>query len=193
MTNAAVFFLNISRLTGNIVSRKGPLMSLAQRALAGVFATAMAVAPSLAQDAKVTTVSATDPKITHQADKPYLFEQVASYSETHPVVVIGVSKGQKETLLTGEQIGDKLADVLKKVHHVPSKYFVEKGGDYTAIIFAVDGHLYGPYGLKESLAGMVLAVNNYDEKVRKGIFPPPDATSNAAPGAAAVAAKHEPN
>jgi hypothetical protein len=56
-------------------------------------------------------------------------------------------------------------------------------------LFAVKGHIYGPYGLKESLSGMVLAAHDYDSKVRRGIFPPPDTASKPAPG---VVAKPEP-
>jgi hypothetical protein len=125
---------------------------------------AQALAPILAQNAPT-------PKNAPSPDKPYLFEEAGDYSETHALIVIGVAHGRKETGLTGEQIADKLADVIKKVHGAPSKTFVKPGGDYTAIIFAVHGHLYGPYSLKESLTGLSLAADDYNEKVHRGVFP----------------------
>jgi hypothetical protein len=92
-------------------------MSLAQRVLAGTFATAMAVAPSLAQEAtKVAAKPASEPKIMQPESKPDVITLMDDYSENHPVVAIAILKGQKETLLTGEQIGDKLSEALTKIH-----------------------------------------------------------------------------
>lgn len=183
-------------------------MTLGRGHLAAALAAVMVVVPSLApaqekpgakstEPAKLaqTFKPANDPKVTQPPEKLTLLEQVGNYSEQHPVVVIGVAKGQKEKLLTGEQIGETLSEVLKKKYGgTPSKYFVEPGGDYTAIIFAVDGHVYGPYGLKDSLVAIGVPADNYSSKVRRGIFPPPD--SSASTGASnpmgGVAAKPEP-
>jgi hypothetical protein len=138
-------------------------MSLAQRVLAATFATAMAVTPSLAQDAKVALKPASV-TTTQQDNNPTLLRQAGDYSENHPVIVIAIAKGQKDPI-TGEKIGDTISDVMQKIHGVPSKYFVAPGGDYTAIAFFVKGHAYGPYGLKESLGEMALAVSAYNERV----------------------------
>jgi hypothetical protein len=134
---------------------------------AALAVTAVAVAPSRAQDVKTASKppSVSEYLIEH-GYSPTLLRQAGDYSEDHPVVVIAISKGQKETLLTGEQIGEKLAEVLKKVHDTPAKYFIAPGGDYTAIAFFVKGHAYGPYGLKDSLSGVTLAADAYDERVR---------------------------
>lgn len=185
MRTTMLFFLKVGRISGTI-PRRGQSMPAARGYLAAALATAMAVAPSLAQNpARVPAKPSNDSKITQPREKLTLLEQVGDYSEVNPVVVIGIAKGQKETLLTGEQIGGKLSEALMKVHGAPSKYFVEPGGDYTAVIFAVDGHVYGPFGLKESLSGMTLAASNYHSKVRHGKFPAPG-------GAATVTAKPEP-
>src|SRR5437870_2876097 len=123
MTTQRRFFLIERRFSGNNMSRKGHFMSFSQRVLAGTFAAAMAVAPSFAEDAKVAP-SGNGVTITEQDDKPTMLRQAVNYSKENPVVVIAILKGQKETLLTGEQVGDKLSAILKKTHGVPTKYFV---------------------------------------------------------------------
>jgi len=168
-------------------------MSLAQRVLAGTFAAAMAVAPSLAQDAKVTS----SPLVSgQQTSQPNELRQAEKFSETFPGIVICIAKGQKDPI-TGEKIGDTLAGVIHKVHDVPLdriKYMVTPGSDYTAIAFFVKGNAYGPYGLKESLGGMTLAAGSYQEKVRLGVFPAaPEASSSASSHANSFAAKPEPH
>ena len=166
--------------------------------LEAALAAAMAVAPSLAQDGKVAPApkTLTEALIAH-GYKPTMLRLAGDYSETYPGIVIAIAKGQKDPI-TGEKIGDTLSGVIKKLHGAPSKYFVEPGGDYTAIAFFVKGHAYGPYGLKESLGGIALAADNYDEQVRHGVFPPPDSAANSAanqtPGATTLlAAKPEPH
>lgn len=53
---------------------------------------------------------------------------VGDYSETHPVVAIGILKGQKETKLTGEQVGEALSNVLMQSYDgIPSKVFIAAG------------------------------------------------------------------
>lgn len=105
-----------------------------------------------------------------------LVTKVSDISEKYQGIVIGISKGQKEKI-TAEQIGDKLVQLARDVHEAPAQYVVDKGGDYTAIIFAVKGHLYGPYSLTQSLGDISLAADNYDEKVRLGVFSKPDPQS----------------
>jgi len=190
MTKQTLIFLNESGLSGKIVARKGTVMSLAQRALAGVFATAMAVAPALAQDAKVAPAPVSAGQQTAQ---PNELRQAEKFSETFPGIVICIAKGQKDPI-TGEKIGDTLTGVIHKAGNVPLeriKYLVTPGSDYSAIAFFVKGHAYGPYGLKESLGGSALAVDNYNEKIHNGTFPPPDVSSGASDPANSVAARPE--
>lgn len=134
--------------------------------LAAALATAMTVVPAFAAEASPAAKPIT-PSATSQTQqrKPILIDEVADYSEKHPVVVIGISRGQKDDA-TGERIGQILSDALMKVHNVPSKVFIKEGGDYTAVIFAVKGLIYGEYGLKESLVGMSLAAGSYNEVLR---------------------------
>jgi len=189
MTNADVFFLNVSSFAGNIVSRKGPLMSLAQRALAGVFATAMAVAPSLAQEAKVAPISATDPKITRSSDKPSIIANEDSeyshdlnwdlalrWSKTHPAIVVTVSM-DPEWKMTGEQVAAKLDEIIKP-YGVPTNYFLRSGKGHTQFGFFVGGKplLSWTSGVDSSgLLGEIIksAVREYNENVRRGVFPGP--------------------
>lgn len=154
--------------------------------LAAALATAMAVAPSFAQEsARVAAKPANEPKITQPEGKSDVITLADDYSEAHPVVAIGIMKGRKDQI-SGEKIGDTLSDVLMKAYSgIPSKYFVAPGGDYTAIIFAVKGHIYGPYGLKESLTGIGLAAASYNDVIRPKL--------RVAPGTASgVAGKPEP-
>lgn len=174
MTKQRLFFLHNAIASGNILSRKGQIMTLGRGYLAAALATAMAVMPSLApaQNAGVAAKPANDPSATLHEVKPDLIGQVYEHSKTYPGVVIGIFKGQKEKLLTGQQVADKFSEVLDKGYGgVPSKSYVEPGGDYTAVIFAVKGTLYGPYGLKESLVAIAVPADNYWEKVQRGIFP----------------------
>ena len=69
--------------------------------------------------------------------------------------------------------GQEAASVLGKTSAFVSR---EDGGDYSAIGFAVNGHLYGPYSLKESLLTVGVAADHYAEKVQSGKFPPPNAS-----------------
>jgi hypothetical protein len=136
--------------------------------LAAALATAMAVGPSVApaQD-QVAAKPASEAKLVELDRKPNVIRQAYEYSKTNPVVAIAILKGQKESLLTGEQVGDKLSEVLMKAYNgIPAKYFVEPGGDYTAVLFAVKGHVYGPYGLKDSLSCIALAADSYNEVIR---------------------------
>ena len=165
------------------LSRRG-FLAAAAPVIAGGTALALPFAARAQNAAAVAAKPAIEPKLTQPEAKPYLFEQVVSYSKENPVVVIGIAKGKKETLLTGEQIGEKLSGALMKIHDAPSKYFVEPGGDYTAIIFGVKGLLYGPYGLKESLSGMALAAASYDDVIRP--------TLGAAASSSRMASKPEP-
>lgn len=133
--------------------------------LAAALATAMAVAPALAQETGLAGKPVPKTTVTQPEREPILIDRVAEYSETHPVIVIGIAKGRKDEM-SGERIGEILSDALKKVHDAPSEVFIEQGGDYTAVIFAVDGLIYGAYGLTDSLIGMSLAANSYNEVVR---------------------------
>jgi hypothetical protein len=199
MTKPTLFFLNEYGLSGKIVTRKGPLMSLSQRAIAGVFAAAMAVSPSLAQNAG-TVAAKPDPNsvstpagVAQEATKPNELRQAEKLSETYPGIVIAIAKGQKDQI-TGEKIGDTLSGVIKKVSSAPSKYVVWPGGDYTAVAFFVKGHAYGPYGLKESLTGLSLAADDYNEKIHNGTFPPVDSASSQEHGIpGGILAKPEPH
>jgi len=171
------------------------MATLSKGALATALATAMAVIPSLApaqervaaKPASGTTVS------LPQDDQPFLHNKVVDYSKTHPVVVIGIYKGSKDSI-TAEKVGETLSKVLQNAYQgTPSKYFAEPGADHTAIIFAVAGHLYGPYSLKESLLTIGVAADNYASKVQRGIFPPPDkALLPSSTPANSFAAKPEP-
>ncbi len=142
-------------------------MTFGKGTLAAALATAMAVIPSLAQNPpKVDAKPAKDAKVSTYDPKNDVLTLAGDYSEIHPVVAIGILKGQKDPI-TGEKIGEALSNVLMKAYDgIPSKVFIAPGGDYTAIIFAVKGHLYGPYGLKESLSSIALAADSYNEVVR---------------------------
>lgn len=135
--------------------------------LVAALTTAISVAPSLAQDAKIIPAPN---NITLQDNKPDVLTRAGKLSESFPGVVIAIAKGQKEKL-TAEQVGDKFVELFKTVYGVPARYETEVGADYTAIAFVVKGHFYGPYGLKEALSGMALAADNYDSKMRKGALP----------------------
>ncbi len=157
--------------------------------LAAILATAITAAPAFAQQPLVSPSATLNSRAANpassNASKPLsaedaaalaatdFMDQVDEYSEHNPLVVIGIAKGAKDNI-TGERIGDRLSDVLRTVHSTPSKYFVTQGADYSRVFFAVKGHIYGPYGLKESIGGLALAADNFHEKVRKGIFPRPD-------------------
>ena len=143
--------------------------------LAATLAAAMVVVPAFAGEAGTDVVPKNNGDAAATQVEPtagirsmrYAFgRQASDYSEEHPVVVIAISKGQKETLLTGEQMAAKFEELFRKVHDVPTKVFVEPGGDYTSVGFAVKGLFYGPYGLKESLVGMSLAADSYNEVLR---------------------------
>ncbi len=161
---------------------------LARGHLAAILATAIAAAPALAQQPSVPASTATTSRAASpaggNAGKTLPAEEAANlaaadfmdmvdeYSEHNPLVAIGIFKGAKDNI-TGERIGERLSDLLR-IQGAPSKYFVTQGAAYSTVMFAVKGHVYGPYGLKESIGGVALAADNYDEKVRKGIFPRPD-------------------
>jgi hypothetical protein len=163
------FFLPNRVVSGNSVALRGRIMAaLGKGTLAAALATAMAVMPSFAQNSgKVDAKPAPEAKVSTYNPKDDVITLAGDYSEEHPVVAIGILKGQKETKLTGEQVGEALSNVLMKAYDgIPSKVFVAPGGDYTAIVFAVKGHIYGPYGLKESLSSIALAADSYNEVVR---------------------------
>lgn len=142
-------------------------MTLRNGYLAAALATAMSVLPSVAPaQEKVLAKPAGEARATAYDEKNDVITLASDYSEKHPVVAIGILKGKKDPI-TGEKIGDTLSGVLKNGYDgVPSKYFVAPGGDYTAVIFAVKGHIYGPYGLKQSLTGIALAADSYNEVLR---------------------------
>lgn len=160
--------------------------------LAAALATAMSVLPSLAPAQERPVVKpVANAKIGGPEDKPVLLSRAVDYSKDNPVVVIIVSKGQKDPI-SGEKICETLTRVLDEGYNgVPSKCFTEPGGTYSAIGFAVAGHLYGPYGLKDSLVAIAVPADNYHSKVRRGIFPPRE-TSSASTPAGGFAAKPEP-
>lgn len=152
--------------------------------LAAALATAMSVLPSLAPAQERATIKpVASAKIGGQEAKPVLISRAVDYSKENPVVVIVVSKGQKDPI-SGEKICETLARVLDKGYNgIPSKCFMEPGGDYSAIGFAVAGHLYGPYSLKQSLTDIGLAADSYN-----GVLRP-----RSSPGAAgSLASKPEP-
>lgn len=167
MTIRSAFFLRGLRNSGKSLALKETVMSVIGRGtLAAALATAMTVVPAFAAKASPAAKPITPSTKNHiQQSKPDLIDQSVEYSEAHPVVVIGIAKGKKDNM-TGERMGQILSDALMKVHNVPSKVFVEPGGDYTAVIFVVKGLIYGEYGLKESLSGMSLAAHSYNEVLR---------------------------
>jgi len=169
MTTRRVFSLRGFRISGKSLALKETVMSLiGRRTLAAALATAMTVVPAFAVAADDASPAAKPitPSATTQAEEYQdVTRQARDYSKTHPVVVIGISKGQKDNM-TGERMGQILSDVLMKAHNVPSKVFIKEGGDYTAVVFAVKGLVYGEYGLKESLSGAGLAADSYNEVLR---------------------------
>lgn len=165
------------------------MSALGRGYLAAVLATAMAVVPSRAAEA---TIAPTPSKLTQPDKKPDVLTQAENEAETYPGIVIAIAKGQKETQLTGEQIGDKLVEVLRKSNGVPAKYLVAPGGDYTAVAFMVRGHAYGPYSLKTCLIGSSIAAIDYDRQVRLGLIPPESPASRPAASSNGLAAKPEP-
>ncbi len=170
MTIRSVFFLRGLRNSGKSLALKETVMSVIGRGtLAAALATAMTVVPAFsvaADDASMAAKPITPSATTQAEEYQDVIRQARDYSKKHPVVAIAILKGQKETLLTGEQLGEKLSEALTKVHDVPSKPFIEPGGDYTVVAFAVKGLVYGPYGLKDSLIGMAFAADSYNEVLR---------------------------
>jgi hypothetical protein len=144
----------------------------AKGALAGFMAAAITLAPLVASGQDAKTPSGAPAKAARPTE-PDILTKAGDYSVAHPVISIVVLKGQKETQFTGEQIGDKLAEVFKTVYDIPTKVFVTVGGDYTAINFFVKNRLYGPFGLKQSLAAAAAVSRDYEARVRPTVTAKP--------------------
>jgi hypothetical protein len=171
MHNLDRFFLPEGPFSGNNLPRKGSFMNFPRGYLAAALAgVSMTVAPSLAQNARTASNAAPTPtttRVTLPENTPDdVLSQARDYSKTHPIVTIAIAKGEKDNI-TGEKIGDTLVALLKEKLDTPAKYFLEPGKDFTVIAFCVDGHIYGPYGLKESLSGAALAAAGYDDHFRR--------------------------
>ena len=84
-------------------------------------------------------------------DDRTIIRKASDYSETYPVAGVVVFKGkQNEDNLTGAQIGNIIVAVLRKMN-ASAKAFVEepseKSGEYTTVIFLINGDMFGPMGL----------------------------------------------
>ncbi len=171
MTTRSIFFLPVRWISGkSLALRETQMAAFGRGTLAAALATAMAVVPAFAvaaDDAGSMAAKPITPSATKQTGEyQNVLGQAREHSKKHPVVAIAIMKGQKETLLTGEELGESMSGALKDLYDVPSKPFVEQGGDYTVVFFAVKGLVYGPYGLKTSLGGMAMAADSYNEVLR---------------------------
>lgn len=121
-------------------------MFLARSFSALTIAAAMMVAPDFAraQEAQAPQTA------TAQENKPTVLRQAGDYSRLNNVVTIAISKGSKDTRVTGEMAGDILVKRLEQAG-AKAKYFVAPGGDHTAVVFFLRGLSYGPYGLDKVL------------------------------------------
>lgn len=133
--------------------------------LAATLAAAMVVVPAFAGESGTDVVPKPVTGSSATQTKPDLIDQAVQYSRANPVVAIGIAKGKKDDM-TGERMGAILSAYLKQKHDVPSKVFIEPGGDYTAVIFVVKGLIYGEYGLDTVQGGMAMAADSYNEVLR---------------------------
>lgn len=170
MTSRKRIFLLRGVFSGKNPPRKGCFMKFSRGALAAALASVvMTVAPSFGQSARnasnVPPAPTTKVTLPENNNPGGVLYEACDYSKTHQVVTIAIAHGSKDNI-TGEKIGATLAAILQEKFNTPSKYFVEEGKDYSVVAFCVDGHVYGGYGLKESVSGAVLAAAGYEDRFR---------------------------